>query len=630
VSTILNETKAAARRAGMNIDQLQHIDVHHIVQDLLCKEQKFTFNECRRTRGRCTDIRIIFDHDDVRIDPEVDIHAGLTNFVLSRNHAASPDRRRAIDFFDKSSAVGRALDLKTLINKGVMKRTLVICSSGIVNSTTEQTSFSIYGIAENIHIQPVKVRFFAHDPSEVVMESDTSYDLGRFTHKWRDSEQGAEISSQFTCIEPTAVKATFRAEIEFTIVQQCNPNAFFTITSFGLLPVLFTDKDSSTWTTESFNVTIICKPGYWFRLKEKLKIDISMDQANEFIESLKLLARMKTRLGKTEDLKQLTDELNREANDAYEALRMELRSLGLDPNRKTDIETLPSSAELEAIISNLRNLSFLDPEIIKNSRLEAILEAGKQKAKKFDKHATYSSLAGNAQDHNGILGHMFEEMTAGKIKYAASLKGIELERIAGDGKGFINGEITTPEYADLIFRDQNGHYHAYQLKFTDSADNLKKLVEKFYETHGSNTKQYPTGLELENIKIIVPDGVPVKPVEVKIKDSSGKQITKTVNPSSDIKMGDIKLKSPSKSETAEHLKNSFDEIKKSTKMFDNLTEKLRKINVKGKKVVSRGHEIDTLTKNIKKFSQTVGGLQGEKRSELEKSISKMNHNLEKL
>jgi hypothetical protein len=142
-------------------------------------------------------------------------------------------------------------------------------------------------------------------------------------------------------------------------------------------------------------------------------------------------------------LKQLTDEVNREANDANEALRMEffmnqLRSLDLDPNRMTEIETLPSSAELEAIISNLRNLSFLDPEIIKNSRLEAILEAGKQKAKWFDKHAKYSSLAGNAQDHNGILGHMFEEITAGKIKYEALLKGIELERIAGDGKGFIS------------------------------------------------------------------------------------------------------------------------------------------------------------------------------------------------
>jgi hypothetical protein len=263
VSTILNETKAAARRAGMNIDQLQHVDVHHIVQDLLRKKQNFTFNDCGRTHGRCTDLRIIFDHDDVRSGPEVDIHAGLTNFVLSRKFTVytSLDRRHAIDFFDKSSVLRRALDLKTLINKGVMERTLVICSSGIVNSTTEQTSFSIYGYLANIHIQPVKVRFFAHDPSEVVMESETSYDLGRFTHKWRDSEQGAEISSQFTCIEPTAVKATFTAELEFTIVQQCNRNALLSIISFGLLPLLLTRKDDSTWTTESFNLTVICKPG---------------------------------------------------------------------------------------------------------------------------------------------------------------------------------------------------------------------------------------------------------------------------------------------------------------------------------------------------------------------------------
>jgi predicted RNase H-like nuclease (RuvC/YqgF family) len=184
----------------------------------------------------------------------------------------------------------------------------------------------------------------------------------------------------------------------------------------------------------------------------------------------------------------------------------------------------------------------------------------------------------------------------------------------------------------LVFRDQNGNYHAYQLKFSDSADNLQTLVKDFYVKHGSNTQQfqYPPGLKLEDIKIIVPDGVPVDPVKVIIKDSSGKQITKTVNPSSGIELGDIKLKSPSKSETVEHLKNSFEEIKKSTKMFDNWAEKLRNINDQGKRVVNLGRQIGKLTKKIEELSQTVERLQGEKRSKMEYNIRKMNNNLEKL
>ena len=170
-------------------------------------------------------------------------------------------------------------------------------------------------------------------------------------------------------------------------------------------------------------------------------------------------------------------------------------------------ETAETSAFSSFSYSQLRDYLAALKQVDHGDR-EALIKIIQLKPEMVDKCPTFADLISqNSQNQNMLLGIAFEELMSTKIIATAKKNGILLTRYEGDGFGILPNGKNTPQYSDLVFIDEKGNFHSYQMKFSDNKDSLKEMVSNFFIKH--NPKGNLTeidGLSLENTKVLVPGG----------------------------------------------------------------------------------------------------------------------------
>ncbi len=566
LTTILAEVKAAGFGAGMPTEELEYMSVSSILESVLKKDQKFTFDGLYPDRGRFS--RLPLPKEALSIENSAYHEVRHVDYLIYRS---LPFGMLYSILQSMKDLLEKNLSLDNLMKNGIVATPKTFCSSGLSNSCSENAIISDSTSTHNYYMSPINVQFFAYNPTSVLMKS--AWRMDTFGLSW--SYKGNTEKSTFSFVRPEQIEATFPANLEFTMAFKKRVRAWVSLLSFGINSLLDDNTVQSSYNTDKFNVKFIGSPDT-FKPKEPLVITISDAQATEYLESLADLNRLKLKLGRGYEMQSLLKNATEELNNATEELidnvsnsdPIGLISLAqnLQQLNTSNIANTPNSIELVTMVQTVRQYNMLDPKslnILDESTQKGILVAVEKQRQKFIDHATFSSLEAKPKDLKGVLGFVFEEFSAGQIEAAAAKKGVVLTRIAGDGEGLLANRLTTPEFSDLVYVDQNGKHYSFQLKCSDTKTNIVDMVKKLFTTHGRRVvdSRYPTGFDLIDTIVVVPKGLNPGPIEVNILDpSTGKN--KIITPTSVIEIGGVKAEVPSFADLKKVFRQHYPTIRK--------------------------------------------------------------------
>ena len=140
------------------------------------------------------------------------------------------------------------------------------------------------------------VELWAHNPTFVKLAGGSSWSMKTFSYAWRFDANPYNIQRfDFSYAEPIMVEAAFPIDLGFLIKREFKVPIWTTFITLGINDLLWNTPVENYFNKDHISIRVQCKAAA-FKLREKLVIEISEDQAVRFLQREVELTALAARL----------------------------------------------------------------------------------------------------------------------------------------------------------------------------------------------------------------------------------------------------------------------------------------------------------------------------------------------
>ncbi|XP_028396446.1 uncharacterized protein LOC114520397 [Dendronephthya gigantea] len=409
--------------------------------------------------------------------------------------------------------VSSSTTFDTMISKGAL------IDSDIPASSKESVNV---GYGRTLYVDEAKATLFFHAPDFVKSQS-LSFEFVK--EKCRYGETHVVLLT-FIKLKPTSkFIASAQAEFGFKVKKRYAVPTWGKVLSLGIFCFLDQEK-TQKFSSDQFHVQFECFSSR-FEIKKKPKIDISIQDAKEFLSFEQQMLEYEKKLGMKGELKQIeanSQEVDKETSEMMtedQLQELQLATVGLSSHilwKSLDLgRWIKRNSWLLYVTFKNGQRTILNLNVIQQYEKACILEVALRSRAypHMDKAFRDTGVkkwqivlddSRTPQDLTNACGFAFEEIVNARVMAKAAEKGIPITCIKGDGLGEYKdaqgNTVTTPEYVDAVFvNDATGDMISVQYKFSDEQWQLEESV-----THWKDYWE-GKGKDLTGVDVIVPKGV---------------------------------------------------------------------------------------------------------------------------